>query len=95
MVKEMGFRSSDDQGKVTSYDRGHIHHQIYLALRAVIRSHLRQTNPDPPLELTKHARGARKWTPDPGVRRMFEEDSGEGVAFEDDNDDGVELEDLG
>ncbi len=95
MVKEIDFKPFNNQGKVISYDKKYIHHQIYLTLRAGIKNHLRQTNPDPPLELTKHAREARKWTPDPNVQRIFKVDSGEGVTFEDNNDNEIKLENLG
>ncbi len=94
-MKEMGFKPSDNQEKIISYNRGHIHYRIYLALRAVIRSHLYQENPNPSLKLTKRAREARNWTPDPDVRRIFEKDLDEGVAFEDNNNDRVELKNLG
>ena len=94
-IKEIGFKSSNDQGKVISYDKGHIYYRIYLILRAVIRSYLRQENPDPPLKLIKRARGARNQTPDSDIRRIFKKDLGEGVVFEDDNDDEVKLKNLG
>ena len=54
-------------------------------MRAVIRSYLRQKNSNPSLELIKYARGARNWTPDPNVRRIFKKNLGEDVVFEDDN----------
>ena len=65
-----------------------------MALRVVIRSYLRQENPDPSLKLIKCVRGVRNWTSDLNVLRIFKEDLSEGVAFED-NDDGVKLENLG
>ncbi len=94
-MKEINFKSSNNQGKIILYDRGYIYYRIYLALRAAIRSYLRQENPDPPLELTKYIRGVRNWTSDLDVRRIFEEDLDEGVAFEDNNDDRVKLENFG
>ena len=94
-MKKINFKPSNNQGKVILYDREYIHHRIYLALRVTIRNHLRQKNPDSFLELIKCARGARNWTSDSNVRRIFKKDLDEGVVFEDDNDDGVELKNLG
>jgi len=59
MVKEIDFKSSNNQRKVISYNRGYIYYRIYLILRAVIKSYLRQENPDSPLKLTKRAREVR------------------------------------
>ncbi len=94
-VKEMGFKSFNNQGKVISYNKEYIYYRIYLALRVVIRSYLYQENSDPSLELIKCIRGARNQTPDLDVRRIFKEDLDEGVAFEDNNNNRVELENLG
>ena len=66
-----------------------------MVLRVIIRSYLYQENSDPSLELIKRARGARNWTPDSNVRRIFKEDLDEGVVFEDDNNDRIEFENLG
>jgi len=59
MVKEINFKPSNNQGKVISYNKEYIHHRIYLALRVIIRSYLRQENPNPPLKLIKRARETR------------------------------------
>ncbi len=95
-VKEINFKSSNNQGKIILYDRGYIYYRIYLALRAAIRSYLRQENPDPPLKLIKRARGARNQILDPDVRRIFKKDLDENIAFEDDNNNKkIKLENLG
>ncbi len=96
-MKKINFKPSGDQGKIISYNRGYIYHRIYLALRAVIRNHLRQKNPDPPLKLIKRVREIRNWTPNPNVRRIFKKNLNESVAFEDNNNNNnkIKLKNLG
>ena len=95
MMKKINFKHSNNQKKIILYNKGYIYHRIYLALRVVIRNHLRQENPNPPSELIKRARETRNQTPDSDIRRIFKKDLGEGVVFEDDNDDEVKLKNLG
>ncbi len=94
-VKEINFKPFDDQGKVISYDREYIYHRIYLILRVVIRSYLRQKNPNPSLKLIKRARGVKNQTPDSNIRCIFEKDLDEGVVFENNNNDRIKLKNLG
>ncbi len=94
-VKEMDFISSNNQKKAIWYDRKYIHHRIYLVLRAIIKSYLRQENFNPPLELIKRARGVRNQISNPDVRHIFKEDLDEGVTFEDDDNNKIKLKNLG
>ncbi len=95
MMKEINFKSSDNQRKIISYDKGYIYYRIYLVLRVVIRSYLRQENPDLSLKLIKYAREIRNWTLDSNVLHIFREDLGEGITFEDNNNNKIKLENLG
>ena len=58
-IKKINFKSFDDQEKIILYNKGYIHHRIYLALRVIIRNHLRQENSNPSLKLIKRIREVR------------------------------------
>ena len=94
-VKEIDFKSFNNQGKVILYDKGYIYYRIYLILRVVIRNYLRQKNFNSFLKLIKCTREIRNQILNSNVLRIFKEDLDEGVIFEDNNNNKVKLENLG